>query len=152
MTTTTSLGTTPATPAPNWDRALCAQTDPALFFPEGRGGQITNAIEAAKRVCRRCPIRTACLEWAVASDQRFGVWGGLDEQERQTLGRKRSGERVAYALCIDAQDFIERRVSEGASHRTIADELGVGHHAVGRAWRYFQSEKDTAAAGQGVAA
>ncbi len=76
--------------AERWrDRALCAQTDPEAFFPE-QGG----STRAAKRVCMRCEVRSACLDYALAHDERFGVWGGLSERERRRL-RQHQEEEVA---------------------------------------------------------
>ncbi|HEU4363761.1 MAG TPA: WhiB family transcriptional regulator [Mycobacterium sp.] len=64
------------------DRALCAQTDPEAFFPE-KGG----STREAKKICQRCPVRAECLEYALAHDERFGIWGGLSERERRRLKR-----------------------------------------------------------------
>lgn len=73
--------TTPAGIA--WqDRALCAQTGADFFFPEPG-----SSVREAKRICGMCEMRSACLEYALANDERFGVWGGLSEKERQALGR-----------------------------------------------------------------
>ena len=55
--------------------ALCAQTDPEAFFPE-KGG----STREAKRVCVGCDVRAACLEYALANDERFGIWGGTSER------------------------------------------------------------------------
>jgi hypothetical protein len=63
--------------------ALCAQTDPELFFPE-KGG----SPAPAKRVCRVCPVRLPCLAFALAGDERHGVWGGLSERERRRVRRR----------------------------------------------------------------
>lgn len=65
------------------EEALCAQTDPEAFFPE-KGG----STREAKRVCQVCPVRTQCLEYALANDERFGIWGGLSERERRKLKRE----------------------------------------------------------------
>lgn len=65
--------------------ALCAQTDPEAFFPE-KGG----STREAKRVCLSCSVRTECLEYALAQDERFGIWGGLSERERRKLKRAAS--------------------------------------------------------------
>ena len=54
------------------DRALCAQTDPEAFFPE-KGG---------------CEVKAECLEYALANDERFGIWGGLSERERRRIKRE----------------------------------------------------------------
>jgi len=65
------------------DRALCAQTDPEAFFPE-KGG----STREAKKVCTGCEVRAECLEYALANDERFGIWGGLSERERRKLKRR----------------------------------------------------------------
>ena len=65
------------------ERALCAQTDPEAFFPE-KGG----STREAKRVCLSCGVRSQCLEYALAHDERFGIWGGLSERERRRLKRR----------------------------------------------------------------
>ncbi|MGW0036541.1 WhiB family transcriptional regulator [Gordonia sp. NPDC003376] len=64
------------------DRALCAQTDPEAFFPE-KGG----STREAKRICSGCEVKAECLEYALANDERFGIWGGLSERERRRLKR-----------------------------------------------------------------
>jgi WhiB family transcriptional regulator, redox-sensing transcriptional regulator len=69
---------------PGWQElALCAQTDPEAFFPE-KGG----STREAKRVCQSCEVRQECLEYALANDERFGIWGGLSERERRRLKRR----------------------------------------------------------------
>ena len=65
------------------ERALCAQTDPEAFFPE-KGG----STREAKKVCLSCDVRGECLEYALASDERFGIWGGLSERERRKLKKR----------------------------------------------------------------
>jgi len=68
---------------PDWqERALCAQTDPEAFFPE-KGG----STREAKRICAGCEVKAECLEYALAQDERFGIWGGLSERERRRLRR-----------------------------------------------------------------
>ncbi|BBZ06739.1 transcriptional regulator WhiB2 [Mycolicibacterium doricum] len=64
------------------ERALCAQTDPEAFFPE-KGG----STREAKRICHGCEVRDECLDYALAHDERFGIWGGLSERERRRLKR-----------------------------------------------------------------
>ena len=64
--------------------ALCAETDPEAFFPE-KGG----STREAKRVCAGCSVRAECLEFALANDERFGIWGGLSERERRRVRLER---------------------------------------------------------------
>jgi WhiB family redox-sensing transcriptional regulator len=63
--------------------ALCAQTDPEAFFPE-KGG----STREAKKICQQCDVKAECLEYALANDERFGIWGGLSERERRRLRRR----------------------------------------------------------------
>ena len=67
--------------------AACADADSALFFPIGVTGPAVPQIAAAKAVCARCSVRAACLEFAIASNQEYGVWGGTSEEERRALRR-----------------------------------------------------------------
>ncbi len=74
------------------DRALCAEVDPEIFFPE-KGG----STRAAKSVCRSCEVRAECLEFALEHDERFGIYGGKSERERRQL-RYRFGRDIAAAV------------------------------------------------------
>ncbi len=64
--------------------ALCAETDPEAFFPE-KGG----STREAKKICTGCEVRAECLEFALANDERFGIWGGLSERERRRVRLER---------------------------------------------------------------
>lgn len=66
--------------------ALCAQTDPEVFFPD-QGG----STRAAKRVCARCDVRAECLDYALISNEPYGVWGGVSARERHAM--RRGGRR-----------------------------------------------------------
>lgn len=74
----------------SWRRlAACRTEDPELFFPVGTGAPALAQAEEAKRVCQGCPVRQVCLAWAMDdSRQVTGVWGGLREDERQSLRRR----------------------------------------------------------------
>jgi WhiB family redox-sensing transcriptional regulator len=72
-----------------WRRAAaCRDLDPGLFFPVGFTGAAAQQIAEAKAVCRGCPVRLACLQFALVSTQECGVWGGYDEEERRVLRRQ----------------------------------------------------------------
>lgn len=67
------------------DKALCAQTDPELFFPN-KGEKASDA----KRVCMACEVRAECLEFALWETDHWGrhldgVWGGLSHDQRKKL-------------------------------------------------------------------
>lgn len=64
---------------PAWmDDALCAKADPDAWFPE-HGPAV-----AARRICQACPVREACLDYAISANEQHGIWGGLN-----TSGRRR---------------------------------------------------------------
>ena len=78
-----------ATGRPAWfDDAACRGLDTNLFFPT-RGGSSTQA----KMVCQTCPVSGDCESFAAG--ERFGVWGGLSEKQRQ---RARKGQPARTAL------------------------------------------------------
>jgi WhiB family redox-sensing transcriptional regulator len=76
-------------------QGLCRASDSAVFFAplafEHKAAR--EAREAkAKAICATCPVRTPCLEWALAVREPYGVWGGYGELERKQL---LLGKRIA---------------------------------------------------------
>ena len=63
--------------------SACRGTDPELFYPEHGASN-----KEAKDVCRGCPVRADCLEYALTNNEKFGIWGGLTERERRRLYRR----------------------------------------------------------------
>lgn len=78
-------------------KAACRDEDSELFFPVGTSGPALLQVEQAKAVCRRCPVSDECLQWALASGENSGVWGGLSEEERRAVKRL-GGLRVLRAV------------------------------------------------------
>jgi WhiB family redox-sensing transcriptional regulator len=68
--------------------AACAGADLDLFFPVGPTDTTAMAAARAKEMCAGCPVRRACLSFALSTRQEFGIWGGFDEQERRRMARK----------------------------------------------------------------
>jgi WhiB family redox-sensing transcriptional regulator len=62
--------------------AACRSAEPELFFPVSAAGQSLDQAERAKAVCAVCTVRRECLQFALATRQDYGVWGGMSEQER----------------------------------------------------------------------
>jgi len=56
----------------------------ALFFPEDIPDYDYReaAIEAAKILCNRCPIKKICFEYALETNQEYGIWGCTSADER----------------------------------------------------------------------
>ena len=74
-------------------RALCADADPDLWFPDE---QDHATAAAAVAVCARCLVRDQCLAHALAIREPRGIWGGLTaEQRRRLLAGRRGKGRVA---------------------------------------------------------
>ncbi|MHB1924413.1 MAG: WhiB family transcriptional regulator [Acidimicrobiales bacterium] len=65
-------------------RAACQGVDPDVFYPVSE-----EDADTAKAVCAQCPVREACLEYALAYRERDGVWGGATERERRRIVRQR---------------------------------------------------------------
>lgn len=66
-------------------QAACRGADQTVFFPV-RG----ELVGPARRVCAGCPVRESCLEYALANNEKFGVWGGKSERERRRIRRRRA--------------------------------------------------------------
>lgn len=81
--------TTPQPTPINWcARSACKDQDPDLFFPEGDAGLALLQTREAQSVCAQCPVRQQCLNWALETDQEFGVWGGTSAAERRSIKRR----------------------------------------------------------------
>ena len=66
----------------------CRALATSLFFPIGQTGEAEVQIARAKKVCVTCPVRQQCLEFAITTNQEYGVWGGADEEERRVIRRR----------------------------------------------------------------
>ena len=74
--------------AEDWrQEAACRDASPNLFFPIGATGEAIGQIAVAKQVCGGCCVRADCLEFALATNQESGVWGGTTEEERRRIRR-----------------------------------------------------------------
>ena len=68
------------------DQARCRGIDPQVFHPPEEDDA---AADEAKSICALCPVREPCLEYAIATREKEGVWGGLTARERRRLIRQR---------------------------------------------------------------
>jgi len=87
MNNTHALPPTPADPSGWRENAACRAQDPGLFFPDGMAGPTLGQVRAAKLVCRACPVRIQCLDFATRTGVVSGIWGGTTEQERRIMRR-----------------------------------------------------------------
>ena len=68
------------------DRGACRDADQGLFFKEGSGA----SYPKGKAICRDCPVREECLEFALVNREKFGLWGGQGPKERAATLRARA--------------------------------------------------------------
>jgi WhiB family redox-sensing transcriptional regulator len=67
----------------------CREVPPSVFFPSDGVG-----VEAARRICAECPVKSPCLEYALVNRVDHGVWGGTSERERRRIARRRRLEQA----------------------------------------------------------
>lgn len=116
-------------PENDWrDEALCAQTDPDAFLPEKGGAAL---MAQAIAICNTCPVRQACLDYAVANNE-IGIWGATTNAQRAKI---RNGNQT--------QEQIRARIKRAHENGTPALELaaiyGVSVRTVQR-WVYGKKE------------
>ncbi len=70
----------------SWELQAACRTEHTGIFFSGN----TVMQDRAKAICQGCPVREDCLEYAMANDEKFGVWGGYTERERNRLRRVRA--------------------------------------------------------------
>lgn len=86
---------------PSWmDRAACSDSD-ADFFPK-----VGQNARPAKAVCDECPVKLACLTWAIEQRINDGVFGGLTPHERYRLG-----DNAAPTPCPDCGRLLRSTAS-----------------------------------------
>lgn len=70
----------------------CQNTDPDIWFGDRGIDDPYNTgytTRTAKSFCKRCPVKTECLEYALVNDEQHGIWGGLATKERQQLKQRK---------------------------------------------------------------
>jgi WhiB family redox-sensing transcriptional regulator len=75
-------------------KAACRGPQCTVFFPPSHAERKDERLareRAAKAICKSCPVRRPCLEYAIAIREPHGIWGGLNELERKQLLDRRAG-------------------------------------------------------------
>ncbi len=79
--------------AEQWQRmASCKGPHADLFYPPNtteRREEKANREADAKSICNDCPVKVECLDYAIAINETYGIWGGLNELERKNLTTRR---------------------------------------------------------------
>lgn len=67
--------------------------DPYPFFGEDKEVESPREAllreEQAKAICQKCPVQLECLEFALTTNEPYGIWGGLNQVERKRLWHER---------------------------------------------------------------
>ena len=114
------------TAPPGWmTDGVCAQVDPELWFPE-KGG----STREAKALCARCPVHPECLAYALAHDERFGIWGGASERDRRRMRRSVSTRQGAPVRALDKRTGVIRQLATTLTDPEIAARLGCSSRTV----------------------
>ena len=78
-------------------QGLCRGVEPEVFFPISE-----EDAWRAKEICTACSVRESCLAFSLTNRERYGVWGGVTEKERQDLFRRGVAQRVLAKALQDA--------------------------------------------------
>jgi Transcription factor WhiB len=54
----------------------------------------------ARQVCADCGVRDDCLKYATDADE-FGIWAGLDQQQRRALRKKQQRREAATRITAE---------------------------------------------------
>lgn len=113
-----------------YGQALCRDHPTDLFFPDDQHGTDKRRIEdAAKSVCKKCPVRIACAEHALLTPEHYGIWGAMTPRERDRFRHHVHGSnarRQTSVPTLDATAPKRRHPSPAkalAQHRSIPTPL-----------------------------
>ena len=82
--------------ASNWRAAsACLNADPDLFFPVAVGNAVSKQVSRALRLCQECTVRQHCLDFALQTGEKDGIWGGTTPEERIRARRARNRRPAA---------------------------------------------------------
>jgi WhiB family transcriptional regulator, redox-sensing transcriptional regulator len=108
--------------APWRQQAACRGVDLDLFYPK-RG----ESAGPARQVCAQCPVRQACLEYALSNRIASGIWGGLTERERRPLQ-----SRLVQAERLDRDRAVLAADAAGYTTAAIGRSFGLSPTSVTR--------------------
>jgi WhiB family transcriptional regulator, redox-sensing transcriptional regulator len=111
------------------DRACADHPDPNLWFPEGGSNGAP-----AKAVCRTCPLIDACAAFAIPQPRLWGVWGGLNDEDRRQLRRRKMPETIrgSWARTAADRDRVAELVALGVGSVEISRRIGISRRTVQR--------------------
>lgn len=89
------LPSLPVDPDPGWrEHAACAAAIEAgeaaadWWFPDMGRPSNGSGAKQARAICASCPVADRCLGYALANNEQWGIWGGLNEKQRRQARRR----------------------------------------------------------------
>lgn len=116
------------------EQAACRGTNPALFYDPHPVD-----VAEAKRICARCPARTACLQHAIDTREEWGVWGGLAADERPVPPAPQRSPGPGPAAQVSDDDLYD--LFEGADPDRAALSQLLEHYWLPNATAYKYLER-----------
>ena len=109
-------------PDADWQAsASCSQSDPDLWYPEPGPGH-TSAMNRAKATCRQCPVAEQCLEVALANNERWGIWGGINFTRLKGVERDRMRrDRGIKVVALRGTPWPHGTLAGAARHRRAGE-------------------------------
>lgn len=146
--TDTRLATKPAAPPALWRASgACSRVDPELFFPVGENKEARQQAETAKWICRRCPVVSECLTWALETRQDVGVLGGKTEAERFAIHKRRGPgywarrRDVATWMYETRRDEFQELLERGLDAKQIAKAMETNVQTVNRLTEWLKADE-----------
>lgn len=130
----------------NWvTRGACRTVDdPDLFYPVGGSTQARQQANAAKAVCAGCTVKTRCLEWALATRQDEGVLGGLTEEERRAIHKRRPRSsfqrKAAQHIIRHRLPEFEELMGQGLEPLEVAKRMGTNVQTVNNVLEHLAAQ------------
>jgi WhiB family redox-sensing transcriptional regulator len=82
--------------ASDWRAAsACLDSDLDMFFPVAVGTAANSQVSRALRICQACPVTQQCLDFALRSGEKDGIWGGTTPEQRVRARRARNRRLTA---------------------------------------------------------
>ena len=129
-----------------FDYARCKEigASPSVFYP---AVETEVAATTAKAICSVCPVRIACLEYALNMETDGainGIWGGKTERERRKLIEHRPIP-IRYCARGHAQTpDVTYRMSGETRCRLCVQEARVARHAAAQKMREYRKRQRNA--------
>jgi WhiB family transcriptional regulator, redox-sensing transcriptional regulator len=67
-----------------FEHAQCRGIDTEVFYPAQEKFELSEERYITERLCGNCPVKEACLEWALVHE-RHGIWGGTTPHRRKFI-------------------------------------------------------------------